>query len=513
MLTAMILVPLIGGIVALFAGQSNARQPQRIAGAAALITVVLAVVAYFSYDQTSSSQFQLVDQADWIPQLGISYHVGVDALSLMLVLMTVVVTALVIVLSGPPQDDRANQYFFWLMALESAVIGVFVSLDLVLFYVFFEVMLVPMYFIIGGWGSERAKDAAVKFFLYTLVGSLLMLAAIIVVRAAGQSNTFDLVTLMKSPMSAGDQALPFLTFALAFAIKTPIFPFHTWLPDAYIEAPTGGSIMLAAVLSKVGAYGFLRFCLGLFPQAAHEFSPLVSILAVITILYAAWAAIWQRDLKALISYSSLGHLGLIVLGIFALNASGIEGSTFQMVNHGITTTALFLIVAAIAARWGTREIPKLAGMQAFTPALAAVLLIAFLSSMPLPGLNGFPGEFLILRGVFAGHTTYAYGILGALGVILSATYFIWMYARIIYTAPAEAVLATGNKVSDITRHEWYAFVPAIVLIFALGVVPGLILSKTGPSAGAISTYLAQHTASVAPAALPALSATIVSAGK
>lgn len=490
LLSIIIFVPIVAGIAGLVVARGgNAAAVRAVAIVGSLIEVALSLWLYFAYQPNAQGQpFQFVENARWMPQIGVSYHLGVDGLSMFLVIMTAVVTALVVLFASPGEEERAGQYFFWLLALESAVVGVFMALDLVLFYIFFEAMLVPMYFLIGGWGGPRRQYAAVKFFLYTLAGSLLMLVAIIGLRVfhAGAA-TFDYQTLASAPVGPDVQVWFFLAFALAFAIKAPIFPLHTWLPDAYVEAPTGGSVMLAAVMSKVGAYGFLRFCLGLFPTASHNLAPIMSIFCIITILYGAWGALSQRDLKGLIAYSSLGHLGLIILGIFALNPAGLEGSTFQMVSHGISTAALFLIVGAIARRWGTREIPMLSGIQAVAPALAATLLIFAMSSMPLPGLNGFPGEFLIFRGVFAGQSNYWYGIIATLGVILAACYMIWMYGRIIYTAPAEAVVRVGAAVRDLTGRDWLTFAPALVLIIALGFVPGIILSKTGSSALAISS--------------------------
>jgi len=511
LLSIMIYLPIVAGLVCLVLSRSgNAAAVRAVAIVGSLLEVALSVWLYFGYQQGAQGQpFQFVENARWMPQIGVSYHLGVDALSMFLVIMTAVVTALVVLFASPGEQERAGQYFFWLLALESAVVGVFMALDMVLFYIFFEAMLVPMYFLIGGWGGPRRHYAAVKFFLYTLAGSLLMLVAIIGLRVfhAGAA-TFDYQTLAGAPVGPDVQVWFFLAFALAFAIKAPIFPLHTWLPDAYVEAPTGGSVMLAAVMSKVGAYGFLRFCLGLFPTASHNLSPIVSIFCIITILYAAWGALSQRDLKWLVAYSSLGHLGLIILGIFALNPAGLEGSIFQMVSHGISTAALFLIVGAIATRWGTREIPMLAGIQAVAPALAATLLILAMSSMPLPGLNGFPGEFLIFRGVFAGHGTYWYGVIAALGVILAASYMIWMYGRIIYTAPAEAVARAGGAVRDFVGRDWLVFAPAIVIIFALGVAPGIILSKTGSSALAISSHFTTPAVTQAPAAPPPTALTL-----
>ncbi|MCL4545561.1 MAG: NADH-quinone oxidoreductase subunit M [Chloroflexi bacterium] len=483
LLSILLFLPIVGGIVILAVGRQSpiARQ---LAVAVSGVEVVLSIVTYFAYQSSSGSpEFQFVEDVPWISGLGVSYHLGVDGLSLVLTILTAVVTLLVILFATPELDERQHIYLFWMLFLETTVVGVFIALDLILFYVFFEAMLIPMYFLIGGWGSSRGRYAALKFFLYTLFGSLLMLVAIIGVRVLSSgSGTFDFVQLEKAPVSGGAQTWFFLAFALAFAIKAPIVPFSSWLPDAYVEGPTGASVMLAGVMSKVGAYGFLRFCLGLFPQASRQFAPLLATLCVVTILYGAWSAISQKDLKGLISYSSLGHMGLIVLGIFSLRAAGIDGSVFLMVAHGISITALFLLIGAIEARWKTRQIAELGGMQAVAPALAATLLIAGLSAMPLPGLNGFPGEFLILRGAFEGLGSYAYGVLATLGVILSASYLIWMYARVAYQEPS-AALATGGAVKkDLRGRDWTVFAPLIALIIALGFVPGIVLSKTGPSA-------------------------------
>lgn len=505
LLSIMIFLPAAAAIVAIFLpSRGDGWGPARLLTVvASLVEVALCVWIYFAYNPTlSNQQFQLVENAPWIPQLGISWHLGIDGLSLFLVFLTAVVTALV-VLFAPPAE-RANQYFAWLLALESAVIGVFMALDLIVFYIFFEAMLVPMYFLIGGWGGPRRQYAAVKFFLYTLAGSLLMLVAIIGVRVLHSGPaTFDFVVLSQTPVSPSIQVWFFLGFAVAFAIKAPIWPLSSWLPDAYVEAPTGGSVMLAAVMSKVGAYGFLRFCLGLFPNASHNLSPVVSWFCIITILYGAWAALSQRNLKGLVAYSSLGHYGLIILGIFALNPSGLEGSIFLMAAHAVSIAALFLMIGAIEQRWGTIEIPQLAGMQAFTPALTATLLVLIMSAMPLPGLNGFPGEFLIFRGVFAGQSNYWYGIIATLAIILAASYMIWMYARIAYDTPANAVARVGAAVRDLTGRDWLVFGPVLLIIFMLGFVPGVILNKTGSSADAISSrFGTSPTVSAAAPALP-----------
>lgn len=497
LLSLILFLPLVGGIVILLLGrESTAGRP--IAIGIASVEVLLALVGYFAYSRSSGQTFQLVEQVPWIPGLGISYHLGVDGISLLLVFLTAVVSLMVVLFVVPPHDGREHIYYFWLLMLESTLMGVYSALDLILFYVFFEAMLIPTYFLIGGWGSARGQAAAIKFFLYTLFGSFLMLVAIIGVRVASGSNSFDFITLAKSPVAASLQTWFFLGFALAFAIKTPLFPFSSWLPDAYVEGPTSTSVMLASLMSKVGAYGFLRFCLGLFPDASRQFTPLIGTLAVITILYGAWSAITQRDLKGVISYSSLGHLGLIVLGIFALNASGVEGSLFLMVAHGISICALFLLVHAIEVRWGTREIGRLGGLQHPAPALAAVLLLALLSAMPLPGLNSFPGEFLILRGVFAGFPSYAYGVLAALGVVLAAAYVIWTYTRTAYYAPSAVVAEAHGGHVDLRGSDWLTFAPLVAIIFALGFLPGLVLVKTGPSATAIAQQ-AHGTAAQVPA--------------
>jgi NADH-quinone oxidoreductase subunit M len=419
---------------------------------------------------------QLVDgPAAWIPELGISYHLGADGISLFLVLLTTLLTMLAVLASWGFVSERERSYYFWLLLLETGTLGVFLALDTVLFYVFWEAMLVPMYFLIGQWGSERRIYAALKFILYTMAGSALMLVAIIVLYFLGGS--FNLLELYDS------EAIPphlqtwlFLAFALAFAIKVPLFPFHTWLPDAHVQAPAAGSVLLAGVLLKMGAYGFLRFCLPLFPDAAILFAPVLIVLSLIGIIYGALVALSQRDIKSLVAYSSISHLGLVVVGIFVFNIQGLVGSVLQMINHGLSTGALFLLVGMLYARRHTRLIEDFGGLWQQVPRFGLFLLIATLSSIGLPGLNGFVGEFTILVGTFSVNPLYA--AFAATGLILGAWYMLTLIRRVMH-GPLEN--PANQKLQDLSSREVLIMVPIALLIFAIGIFPSLLLERMEPS--------------------------------
>ncbi|MFQ5990386.1 MAG: NADH-quinone oxidoreductase subunit M [Candidatus Methylomirabilales bacterium] len=418
---------------------------------------------------------QFVEEAAWIPSLGISYKLGIDGISLFLVLLTTFLTAIAI-LASTGVVHRLKEYMVAMLLLETGMIGVFLALDLVLFYVFWEATLLPMYFIIGIWGGPRRVYATIKFVLFTMAGSLLMLVAIIGVallhsRAAGQA-TFDLTVLMNTEIPPAIQTWLFLAFALAFAIKVPMFPFHTWLPDAHVEAPTAGSVLLAGVLLKMGTYGFLRFALPLFPQATMTFLPWISGLALVGIVYGAWVAMVQPDLKSLVAYSSVSHLGFVMLGIFALNREGIGGSLLQMVNHGLSTGALFLLVGMIYERRHTRMITDFGGLFRAAPFFAGTFLLVVLSSIGLPGLNGFVGEFLILLGTFRVHPLYA--LIAVTGIVWAAWYMLGMVRRVLFgpiTHPENA------DVSDLSWNERIVLIPILVLIVWIGVYPTPFLSR------------------------------------
>ena len=479
---------MLGVLVILFIPREESRTIKNWAFAIAAVDFVISLTLYF-YFRTESSQMQFVEYAPWIENLGIGYHVGVDGISLFLVLLTTLLSPIAILSSWTAITDKVKEYMIFMLLLEMSMIGVFVSLDLFLFFVFWEATLIPMYFLIGRWGGARRIYAALKFFLYTMAGSALMLIAIIVLyimnaRATGQP-TFDLLQLMSFDVPATAQAWLFLAFALGFAIKVPLFPFHTWLPDAHVEAPTAGSVILAGVLLKMGAYGFARFCLPLFPDASVTFTPLMSVLAIIGIIYGALVALSQRDIKSLVAYSSVSHLGFVVLGIFTLNAQGMSGGILQMVSHGLSTGALFLLVGMLYERRHTRLLKDFGGLWKQLPIFGLFLLIVTFSSVGLPGLNGFVGEFTILVGAFKAHPIYA--VFAALGVILGAWYMLTMFRQVMH-GPLDNPANQGLQ--DLSSREIAVMVPIIILIFLIGIFPNLLLDKMGASVAALLAQVA-----------------------
>jgi NADH-quinone oxidoreductase subunit M len=428
----------------------------------------------------ASADFQFVERFRWIPAFGIDYYLGVDGISLLLVVLTTFLTPIALLSSWGSIEKKVKEFSLFVLALESAMIGVFLSLDLFLFYVFWDAMLIPMYFLIGIWGYERRIYAAVKFILYTMAGSVLMLVAILGLawmhHQATGAYSFDLLALYALDVPATMQFWFFLAFALAFAIKVPLFPFHTWLPDAHVEAPTAGSIILAGVLLKMGTYGFVRFAFPLFPEAASYFAPLIGVLAVIGIIYGALVAMVQPDMKKLVAYSSVSHLGFVVLGICAMNVQGIQGAVYQMLAHGVSTGGLFLLVGMLSDRRHTRLIAEYGGLKQVMPRLTAVFLIITLASIGLPTLNGFIGEFLILLGAFA--SDWRFAAFAATGVILSAVYMLWMVQRVYYgpvTNPKNAVLP------DLTVREWFAAAPLVGAAILMGMVPNMFLRPMEPA--------------------------------
>jgi NADH-quinone oxidoreductase subunit M len=451
----------------------------RAAIAVALVEFAATLVLWAWFDPTSA-EFQFVERVEWIPSFGISYSVGVDGISLLLIGLTGFLTPLALLSSWVSVTRKVKEFCVLLLALETAMVGVFCALDLFLFYVFWDAMLIPMYFLIGIWGYERRVYAAIKFMLYTMTGSVLMLLAIIGLAYAHASATgeftFDLLKLYDLPLSTSLQFWFFLAFALAFLIKVPVFPFHTWLPDAHVEAPTAGSVILAGVLLKMGTYGLVRFAFPLFPDAAFYFAPYIGALAVVGIVYGALVAMVQPDMKKLVAYSSVSHLGFVVLGICAMNVQGVQGAVFQMIAHGVSTGGLFLIVGMLSDRRHTRLIAEYGGLKGVVPRLTAAFFIIMLSSIALPGLNGFVGEFLILLGAFRWDPRFA--ALAAAGVILSAVYMLWMFQRVNHgpvTNPANAALP------DLTAREAWVVGPAVVVAIAMGIVPSLFLRPTAPS--------------------------------
>ncbi|MEW5944898.1 MAG: NADH-quinone oxidoreductase subunit M [bacterium] len=466
-LTVLVFSPLIGVAFILFI---NGRREDLIRNVAFItslgnLALSLAMLRFFRLD-TPLMQFEVA--VPWIRQFGISYHMGVDGVSLLLVFLTSLLTAIGILSSWRYITKRVKEYMIMMLLLETGMLGVFVSLDLFLFYLFWEAMLVPMYFLIGAWGGERRIYAAIKFFLYTMTGSVLMLVGIVVMYFIHLDQfgraSFDLYDFHRLSIPYRTEMWLFAAFAVAFAIKVPLFPFHTWLPDAHVEAPTAGSVILAGVLLKMGTYGFLRFAIPLFPTAAHAFAPLVCTLAVVSIIYGALVAMVQPDVKKLVAYSSVSHLGFVMLGLFAFNLQGIEGGIIQMINHGLSTGALFLIVGMLYERRHTRLIADFGGLAKPMPAFFVCFLIVTLSSIGLPGLNGFVGEFLILLGSFRANLYYT--IPAAAGVILAAVYMLWMFQRVMY---GRADRPENRALKDLSVREYAVLIPIIVLIFWIGV--------------------------------------------
>lgn len=479
-LSVITFLPLLGGIALLLFPKNQLSAIRWTALSVAVVNLLLALLLLLVYSQSNISAtfngtFLFTEKLTWISVLGINYSLGVDGISVLLLVLTALLTPICI-LSSFRIERKVKNYMAFMLLLECGIIGVFLATNLFLFYIFWELMLIPAYFLVGSWGGERRIYAAFKFVLYTSVGSLLMLAGVIAIgyyhqQAAGGAYTLELSSLLNTKLDSSVQFWLFLAFAAAFAVKVPFVPFHSWLPDAYSEAPAPVTAMLAGAMSKTGAYGFLRFCIPLFPQAAHTLAPLFSILAVIAILYCALLALVQNDMKRLLGYSSISHLGIIMLGMFAFNTQGVEGSVLQMVNHGITTAALFLIVDIIEQRTGTRRISDFGGMAVRVPILATVMLIVALSSLGLPGLNNFAGEFLALLGVF--RSSVVFGILGTAVVIPAAWYLIRFFQGVMEGSRNTEAAGTRRRpsLSDINLREFISLAPLLALIFYIGLQP------------------------------------------
>jgi NADH-quinone oxidoreductase subunit M len=479
-LSVITFLPLLGIVLIIVVNNEKHTLIKGITFLTALVNFIISLVLYRDFDSTTH-QFQFTVNIPWIKEYGINYHLGIDGISLFLVLLATFMTLIAVVACWKDIQKKVKGFMICILFLETGMIGVFSSLDLFLFYIFWEVMLIPMYLLIGVWGSPaRRIYAAIKFFLFTMFGSLLMLVAIIALYFYNHSvtgvYTFDIEQLYRLSIPYGMQIWLFLAFALAFAIKVPMFPFHTWLPDAHTEAPTVGSVLLAAVLLKMGTYGFLRFNLPLFPEATVALAPLLSILAIIGIIYGAMVCIVQKDLKRLIAFSSVSHLGFVVLGIFALNIQGLEGGILQMLNHGFSTGALFLIVGMLYERRHTRMIEEFGGLAKVMPVYATLFLIVTLSSIGLPGLNGFVGEFLILLGAF--QSNMVYGVIAALGVILAAVYMLWMFQRVMF---GEITREENKNLKDLSLREIVVLLPLIFFIVQIGVYPKPFLSRMDAS--------------------------------
>jgi NADH-quinone oxidoreductase subunit M len=484
MLSLIVFLPLVGALIVLLIGGRGDR-PEReplirtIALATSLLTFAATLALWWRFDPASAA-YQFEERYAWIPTFGIQYYVGVDGISLLLIVLTGFLTPLALLSSWQSVHKNVKAFSFFMLALETAMLGVFVSIDLFLFYIFWDAMLIPMYFLIGVWGYERRIYAAVKFILYTMAGSVLMLIAIIGLAwahaEATGSPSFNLLDLHGLQLSEQMQRWFFLAFALAFAIKVPLFPFHTWLPDAHVEAPTAGSVILAGVLLKMGTYGLLRFAFPLFPSAALLFAPYIALLAVIGIVYGALVAMVQPDMKKLVAYSSVSHLGFVVLGLCAMNVQGVQGALYQMLNHGVSTGGLFMLVGMLSDRRHTRLISEFGGLKAVTPRLVAAFLLVTLSSIALPGMNGFVGEFLILIGAYRWNPQLT--SVAATGVILSAVYMLWMFQRVNY---GPVTNDKNRTMPDLTTREWALMIPTVAMAIVMGVVPGVFLRPMEPA--------------------------------
>ncbi|MDA8342060.1 MAG: NADH-quinone oxidoreductase subunit M [Actinomycetota bacterium] len=489
-LTVLVLLPAAGAAaVALVPSSRTARWVHEALGlAVATATLVLAVVVAVRF-QVADAGYQMTSDHTWASSLGIRWFVGIDGISLFLVVMAAVLFPLAMLGARARTDKRS--FVAWILLLEAACLGSFVSLDLILFFLFFELTLVPTYFIISGWGFARRGYAAIKFFVYTFAGSAFLLVGILAVAFIHQSQThvltFELPALARTHLSGTEGVLLFLAFTAAFAVKAPVFPFHTWSPDAYAEAPTAGAVLLAAVMAKLGTYGIIRFDLNLFPEATRTLSPLLLTLAVIGVLYGALVACAQRDLKRLVAYSSLAHIGFIVLGTFALTTQGLSGGVLQMVNHGLVIAALFLLIGWIYERRRTWQVGDLTGLQKSAPVLAGVFTLVMLASIGLPGLNGFVGEFLILSGTFIVHRWWA--VAATIGVVLAALYLLWAYQQVFHG------VATGAnaKIRDLGWGERLVIAPLVILIVFLGVYPAPVLDRITPSVNRLVAHVEQVT--------------------
>jgi NADH-quinone oxidoreductase subunit M len=471
-------LPLVGALIIAFVPRQNLPLIRWVALGTALVTWIVSLVILLGFDRDLTG-FQFVEVADWVPAFGIQYKLGIDGISMAMVVLSTTLTWICVLASFGPIKERVKEYMIAFLVLEVGMVGVFLALDTFLFYIFWEIVLVPMYLIIGIWGGANRIYATIKFVLYTLVGSLLMLVAILGCAFTYQSATgswagaFDYEVLRTFGFDGTLQFFAFGGFFLAFAIKVPMFPFHTWLPDAHVEAPTAGSVILAGVMLKLGAYGLLRFNLGMFPEASQQWAPLIIVLSLIGIVYGAIVALVQPDLKKLVAYSSVSHMGFVTLGIFIFQEQGLHGAVLQMVAHGIITGALFLLVGVIYERTHDRTIAKMGGLAGALPVYSALLGFFVLASLALPGLAGFVGEFLVIIGTFDFWPVAA--AMAALAMMLGAAYLLWMYQRVVFGDLSEFLKGLGHHLTDMTRVEVLTLAPLVVLAIGFGLFPGLLL--------------------------------------
>lgn len=482
-------LPLLGSVALMLINREQVKAIRYSALGISLITFVASIPLYFAFNHENPG-FQFEMNLPWITSLDIGFHIGVDGMSTLLVLLTTFIMPIAIFSSFNPIEKRVKEYYTMLLFLQFGMTGVFLALDTFLFYVFWELILIPMYFLIGIWGGQDRIYAAIKFFLYTVVGSLLMLIAIVWLGYYAQTSTghftADLTKLrtIAPIIPQSIQQWMFLAFALSFCIKVPLFPFHTWLPDAHVQAPTAGSVILAGILLKLGTYGLIRFNLELFPQSSVHFAPLISTLAVIGIIYGALVAMVQTDVKKLVAYSSVSHLGFVVLGIFSVTTEGVQGAIIQMVNHGLSTGMLFLCVGVIYERRHTREISEFGGITNVMPKFSVLFAIAMFASVGLPILNGFVGEYLTLIGAFKSSVlhNWTYAILSASGVIFAAVYLLWMFQRVMYGTNDNP---KNQTLPDVTRAEMWTLVPLVIFIVWIGVYPNTFMKLSEKSSNAV----------------------------
>ena len=472
-------LPLLGALFILAINKKRKGFLRGFAFAVAVLDFLLSLLLLAGF-RRGTAAMQFVEKVPWIESIGVSFHLGVDGISIWLVMLTTFLGAIAILSTWKAIEDRVKEFMFCMLVLQMGILGVFLSLDIFLFYLFWEIMLVPMYFLIGVWGGDNRLYACIKFFLYTLVGSLVMILGFLLVyfhyHSVTQSYSFDLLELYRVPLPADKQFWIFLALFVGFAVKVPLVPFHTWLPDAHTEAPTAGSVILAGLLLKMGTYGFVRFSIPLLPQASRQFVPVLMILALIGIIYGGVVAMAQADMKKLVAYSSVAHLGFVILGLFALNREGLQGGILQMINHGLSTGALFLLVGLIYERRHTRMIDQFGGLSKQLPVFTFFYTVATLASMGFPGLNGFVGELFILSGAF--QVSKVYASLAVVGVLVGVFYTLWLYQRV---ALGEITQPANKELSDLTFREKATLVPLLLFMLWIGLYPKPFLQLVEPS--------------------------------
>ncbi|AFK53804.1 MAG: NADH-quinone oxidoreductase subunit M [Tistrella sp.] len=484
LLSTVVFLPLIGaGFILLIRGDEAtvARNARSVALWTSVITFLISLLLWTGFD-SSTAAFQFVEKAEWFPGYGIDYHLGIDGISLWFVLLTTLLIPICVLASWESITKRVKEYMIAFLAMETLIIGSFVALDFVLFYFFFEAMLIPLFLIIGIWGGKRRIYASFKFFLYTMLGSVLMLVALLYMYF--QAGTTDIPTLMATPFGREAQIFLWLAMFASFAVKMPMWPVHTWLPDAHVEAPTAGSVLLAGILLKVGGYGFLRFSLPMLPDASQYFAPLIFGLSMVAVVYTSLVALVQGDMKKLIAYSSVAHMGFVTIGIYTFNTQGIEGSIIQMLSHGLVSGALFLCVGVVYDRMHTRDIDRYGGLVNRMPGYALIFLFFTMASIGLPGTSGFVGEFLVLVGAFQANTWVAF--IAATGVILGACYMLWLYRRVVF---GELVREDLKGILDMNRREVLAFAPLVVLTLWMGIYPETFLEPIRASVANLLTQV------------------------